>query len=59
MTAAASSPLSRERLYLITPARPALGDFLTAAVRGGVDLVQLREKQLPDRKLLSVLEEAR
>ena len=28
-------------------------------MRGGVDLVQLREKELPDRKLLRVLEEAR
>jgi thiamine-phosphate pyrophosphorylase len=47
------------RLYLITGARADLGDFLAAAVRGGVDLVQLREKQLPDRELLRVLREAR
>jgi thiamine-phosphate pyrophosphorylase len=47
------------RLYLITPARPDLAAFLEAAVRGGVDLVQMREKGLSDRELLTVLEEAR
>ena len=47
------------RLYLITGARPDLDAFLEAAVRGGVDLVQLREKSLADGALLSVLEEAR
>jgi thiamine-phosphate pyrophosphorylase len=57
-----SSPVqwpAASRLYLITPARPDLGAFLDAAVRGGVDLVQLREKRLPDRALLGVLREAR
>jgi thiamine-phosphate pyrophosphorylase len=39
--------------------RPDLSDFLDAAVRGGVDLVQIREKELRDRELLAVLEEAR
>ena len=47
------------RLYLITAARPDLGAFLEAAVRGGVDLVQIRDKQLPDRELIPVLHEAR
>ncbi|MGH3037382.1 MAG: thiamine phosphate synthase [Gaiellaceae bacterium] len=47
------------RLYLITGARRDLGAFLEAAVRGGVDLVQVREKGLPDGELLPVLEEAR
>jgi thiamine-phosphate pyrophosphorylase len=47
------------RLYLITGARPDLDGFLEAAVRGGVDLVQLREKTLADGALLAVLEEAR
>lgn len=51
--------LGDRRLYLITAARPDLGEFLAAAVRGGVDVVQLREKNLPDRDLLPVLEEAR
>jgi thiamine-phosphate pyrophosphorylase len=48
-----------KRLYLITPARPDLAGFLEAAVRGGVDLVQVREKGLADRELLPRLEEAR
>jgi thiamine-phosphate pyrophosphorylase len=50
--------LEARKLYLITP-RPDLADFLEAAVRGGVDLVQVREKDLPDRELLLRLEEAR
>ena len=47
------------RLYLITGARPDLAAFLEAAVRGGVDLVQIREKELPDPELVPVLHEAR
>jgi thiamine-phosphate pyrophosphorylase len=47
------------RLYLVTAARPDLDAFLEAAVRGGVDMVQIREKGLSDRDLLVVLEEAR
>ena len=47
------------RLYLITAARPDLAKFLEAAVRGGVDIVQIREKSLPDGELLAVLREAR
>lgn len=47
------------RLYLITPARPDLEDFLEAAVRGGVDLVQLRDKELGDGELLDALAQAR
>jgi thiamine-phosphate pyrophosphorylase len=47
------------RLYLITPARPDLDDFLGAAVRGGVDLVQIRERSLRDAALLAVLRQAR
>jgi thiamine-phosphate pyrophosphorylase len=47
------------RLYLITSVRPDLADFLEAAVRGGVDIVQVREKQLADAELLPRLEEAR
>jgi thiamine-phosphate pyrophosphorylase len=52
-------PAANAYLYLITAARPDLAEFIEAAVRGGVDLVQLREKALPDRELLAVLEEAR
>ena len=47
------------RLYLITAVRPELAEFLEAAVRGGVDIVQIREKALPDGELLPRLEEAR
>jgi thiamine-phosphate pyrophosphorylase len=47
------------RLYLITEARPNLEPFLEAAVRGGVDIVQIREKTLPDGRLLAVLQHAR
>lgn len=54
----ARSPADR-RLYLITPARPDIGDLLEAAIAGGVDLVQVREKHLPDGALLDVLATAR
>jgi thiamine-phosphate pyrophosphorylase len=47
------------RLYLITAVRPDLAAFLEAAVRGGVDIVQIREKELADGELLPRLEEAR
>jgi thiamine-phosphate pyrophosphorylase len=47
------------RLYLVTPVRPDLEEFLEAAVRGGVDLVQVRERALGDRELLTALERAR
>jgi thiamine-phosphate pyrophosphorylase len=47
------------RLYLVTPARPDLESFLEAAVRGGVDIVQIREKTLADGELLRALRHAR
>jgi thiamine-phosphate pyrophosphorylase len=47
------------RLYLITAARPDLAAFLEAAVGGGVDLVQIRDKELADSELVPVLHEAR
>lgn len=53
------SPAADARLYLIAGARPDLAAFLEAAVRGGVDLVQVREKSLPDGPLLRLLAEAR
>ncbi len=47
-------PLLRgRRLYLCTPDRPDLEGFLAACVRGGVDLIQLRDKQLEARPLLA------
>ena len=39
--------------------RPDLPVLLEAAIRGGVDLVQIREKTLPDRELLAALAEVR
>jgi thiamine-phosphate pyrophosphorylase len=55
----AADPALDARLYLIAGARPDLEAFLEAAVRGGVDMVQVREKALADGVLLPVLEEAR
>jgi thiamine-phosphate pyrophosphorylase len=40
------------RLYLCTEDRPDLEAFVAACVRGGVDVVQLREKSLEARPLL-------
>jgi thiamine-phosphate pyrophosphorylase len=55
----AADAAARAHLYLITRARADLEAFLEAAVRGGVDMVQVREKGLPDGELLQVLELAR
>jgi thiamine-phosphate pyrophosphorylase len=43
--------LAERRLYLCTPDRPDLETFVEACIVGGVDLVQLREKHLDDRRL--------
>lgn len=51
--------LGDSRLYLITGVRPDLEPFLEAAVRGGVDIVQIREKEMLDGEVLPRLEEAR
>ena len=50
MTAA---DLSGRRLYLCTPDRPDLAAFLTACIAGGVDVVQLRDKDLEARPLMA------
>jgi thiamine-phosphate pyrophosphorylase len=51
--------LARSRLYLILEARPR-GDgpsaLLDAALRGGVDVVQLRDKELPNDDLVRAAE---
>ncbi len=44
--------LTAARLYLCTPDRPDLEHFVTAVCRAGVDIVQLRDKELSDRALL-------
>ncbi|HWE70045.1 MAG TPA: thiamine phosphate synthase [Acidimicrobiales bacterium] len=45
--------LSGRRLYLCTPDRPDLGPFVEACIIGGVDVVQLRDKQLADSELVA------
>jgi thiamine-phosphate pyrophosphorylase len=48
--------LTRSRLYLVLEARPRGEDpraLLDAALRGGVDVVQLREKSLADEELIA------
>jgi thiamine-phosphate pyrophosphorylase len=51
--------LARSRLYLILEARPHGDDpaaLLDAALRGGTDIVQLRDKELPDDELMRAAE---
>jgi thiamine-phosphate pyrophosphorylase len=57
-----SSPaplLADRKLYLATPVRADFADFLDAALRGGVDVVQVRDRSLSDGKLLEALAVAR
>jgi thiamine-phosphate pyrophosphorylase len=51
--------LADKKLYLVTPLRSDLTDFLGAAIRGGVDVVQIRERGVPDGRLLEALGRAR
>jgi thiamine-phosphate pyrophosphorylase len=54
--------LSAARLYLVCGAEPDGGELptlLRGAIAGGVDVVQLREKHLPDEELVSVADAAR
>ncbi|MEO7836441.1 MAG: thiamine phosphate synthase, partial [Acidimicrobiales bacterium] len=44
--------LAGRHLYLCTPDRPDLAEFLAACIAGGVDVVQLRDKTLDARPLL-------
>ena len=44
--------LSTRRLYLCTPDRPDLAAFLSECIAGGVDVVQLRDKELDARRLI-------
>ena len=45
-------PLAGRRLYLCTPDRPDLADFVATCISGGVDVVQLRDKGLEARAIL-------
>ena len=51
--------LAAARLYLCTPDRPDLEEFLEAVLAGGVDVVQLREKGVEARRELELLETVR
>ena len=46
------SALRRARLYLCTGDRPDLAEFVKAVCEAGIDIVQLRDKELHDRGLL-------
>lgn len=48
-----TSRLGDRRLYLCTPDRPDLAEFLEACIAGGVDIVQLRDKRLEARQLIA------
>ncbi len=48
----AGGDLAGRRLYLCTPDRPDLAAFLAGCIEGGVDVVQLRDKELEARPLL-------
>jgi thiamine-phosphate pyrophosphorylase len=50
--------LDGRRLYLCTADRSDLAEFLAACISGGVDIVQLRDKQLDARPLLDRATEA-
>jgi thiamine-phosphate pyrophosphorylase len=44
--------LRRARLYFVTDVRPGLEELLAAALSGGVDMVQLRDKEADDSALV-------
>jgi thiamine-phosphate pyrophosphorylase len=51
--------LADRRLYLVTPLRADFADYLQAAIEGGVDVVQVRDRSVTDGHLLDALAEAR
>ena len=44
--------LARARLYFVTDVRPGLEELLRAALEGGADMLQLRDKSATDAELL-------
>jgi thiamine-phosphate pyrophosphorylase len=54
--AARRARLADARLYLCTPDRPDLAEFLDAVLAGGVDVVQLREKGVEARREIELCE---
>jgi thiamine-phosphate pyrophosphorylase len=53
VTAGLRATIGSRSLYLCTPDRPDLASFLELCIRGGVDVVQLRDKTLDARPLLA------
>ena len=53
MSGTGGHDLSARRLYLCTPDRPDLARFLADCIAGGVDVVQLRDKELDATPLLA------
>ena len=45
--------LRRARLYFVTDVQPGLEELLAAALSGGVDMVQLRDKEASDDELVA------
>ena len=45
--------LAQTRLYLVVDLRPELEQVVEAALQGGVDIVQLREKAAPDAEVVA------
>jgi len=44
--------MAERRLYLCVPDRPDLEGFIEQCILGGVDVVQLRDKELPDARVV-------
>jgi thiamine-phosphate pyrophosphorylase len=51
--------LADKRLYLVTPLRADFAEYLQAAIAGGVDVVQVRERSASDGRLFEMLGKAR
>jgi thiamine-phosphate pyrophosphorylase len=51
--------LADKTLYLVTGVRADLPEFLDAAIRGGVDVVQIRDRSVSDAVLLEAIARAR
>jgi len=51
--------LADKKLYLVTPLRADFANYLQSAIEGGVDVVQVRERSVPDARLLELLGVAR
>jgi len=52
VTVASEWSVDTRRLYLCTADRPDRASFVESCIRGGVDVVQLRDKVLPDHELI-------